>query len=462
MPSYDITDAYHKNDEMRLSFFRHVLAKCNKVKVVVLDPREPVDWVLASMRPVLKGITTVQVRDVLHASVIDGNEIVLHIKQWDASLVNSILKHCSHITNYPSIHLHVDFEEKYKFDLSEGLLDKFKGLRIVGSQKHMLVARETLHFRPKLTALTFDGITVAGETLVALSKANETCSLPCLSHLSFIKCTGVKSHLQWLFQTPWKKLKYLNLCRTEIEFLDLQALVHCSVLPHVTSLILSSVDLGTATNTDINKLFQSRFWRKISVLFLDNTTETNNNIFKEALNEFQIPNLITLGLRQIFELNSIEFEDFPLETVVLQKCLAEYPEYIDTAEILGELNLRTLDISSSSDIDCHLSTLLHYQFPVLTSLILSNCGLVSRDLRSLAQANAEGRLPELKYLDISKNHAELRYMFCDECKWNQLLTLDISKTHGGYVYEQVRPGYFTSLQEIRFSQYYRWHKGVSW
>ena len=33
----------------------------------------------------------------------------------------------------------------------------------------------------------------------------------------------------------------------------------------------------------------------------------------------------------------MDFEDFPLETVVLQKCLAEYVEYVDTTEILEKI-----------------------------------------------------------------------------------------------------------------------------
>ena len=47
-------------------------------------------WVLTSMRPVLKGITTVHVLGVLHASVVDGSEIALHIKQWGGQFGESV------------------------------------------------------------------------------------------------------------------------------------------------------------------------------------------------------------------------------------------------------------------------------------------------------------------------------------------------------------------------------------
>ena len=45
--------------------------------------------------------------------------------------------------------------------------------------------------------------------------------------------------------------------------------------------------------------------------------------------------------------------------------------------------------------------LLRHSFPSLNSLILSNCGLISQDLCSLAQASVEGRLPSLNSLILS-------------------------------------------------------------
>ena len=64
--------------------------------------------------------------------------------------------------------------------------------------------------------------------------------------------------------------------------------------------------------------------------------------------------------------------------------------------------LDTLDISHSSDISGTLSILLCHKFPMLHTLVLSDCGLSSTDLRSLAEANRKGRLPKtqsLRYLE---------------------------------------------------------------
>ena len=135
-------------------------------------------------------------------------------------------------------------------------------------------------------------------------------------------------------------------------------------------------------------------------------------------------------------------------------------QYFKAAKIFAKLNLRTLDISHSFNL--HLSILLHYQFTNLTSLILNNCGLASLDLRSLAQANIAGKLPKLEHLDISGNNCQLVSMFSKHCKWNNLLSLDIRKTSKHNAFDEVRPGFFTSLQEIRFSQYTRWPEGICW
>ena len=63
--------------------------------------------------------------------------------------------------------------------------------------------------------------------------------------------------------------------------------------------------------------------------------------------------------------------------------------------------IKCLDISKNR-IE-NLTRLLSDNLPSLSSLILSNCGLNSEDLCSLAQASVEGRLPELTHLDISSN-----------------------------------------------------------
>ena len=90
--------------------------------------------------------------------------------------------------------------------------------------------------------------------------------------------------------------------------------------------------------------------------------------------------------------------------------------------------LKKLDISDSERISGTLSILLCHSFPSLNVLILSRCGLNSDDLCSLALANGRGRLPELRYLDVSQNDQvafRLECLFPKLCTWRKLCHLNI-------------------------------------
>ena len=455
VPQLDIADAYNTNDHIRLSFFKDVLAKCSEVQFLVFAAGDPIDWVLTSMRPVLKGISTIHISEVLHLNIIERQQIVVHIKQFNESLVNCILTHCSSIIEYPSIHLHVMSKNIYQLNLSQILHANLTGLRIVSLGNTRLVAKGNLPFVPRLTALAFEGLVIEKETLKAFSKANETGSLCCLTHLSLINCTGVKSYLHFLFKSPWTCLKYINLYRTEIKFHDLQAMSNDTILPHVTSLILSADSRVTVNPQTVDKNFQSRFWKKITVLFLDNKTETSGPIYRYVLGRTHIPNLVKFGCRRNFDWSDIEFDNICLETVIV-----EWPGIV--ANRLEQVSLKTLDFSHSKYIADCLSIFQNRPFPTLRELILRNCLLKSKDLCTLAQAEVMGIFPKLKHLDISENFAELIYLFSNNCKWKNLVSLNIRRTKEPYGFEEIRPGHFTSLQEIRVSQHYMWYNRICW
>ena len=78
-------------------------------------------------------------------------------------------------------------------------------------------------------------------------------------------------------------------------------------------------------------------------------------------------------------------------------------ENIAQANVEDKLpNLCVLGISGTS-VDGCLHVLMLGTFPSLTTLVLSNCRLIARDLTSLARASVQGKLPELKHLDISRH-----------------------------------------------------------
>ena len=104
------------------------------------------------------------------------------------------------------------------------------------------------------------------------------------------------------------------------------------------------------------------------------------------------------------------------------------------------------------------SRLLCHSFPLLETLILSDCRLNTEDLKSLADGSSMGRFPAVKHLDVSynvfKSSVDLKSLFKDDCKWKMLLHLDVRASSNDwfpFMNEKVREGCLSSLQELRFS-----------
>ena len=98
--------------------------------------------------------------------------------------------------------------------------------------------------------------------------------------------------------------------------------------------------------------------------------------------------------------------------------------------------------------------MLDQTLPYLDSLILCDCGLNPRDLRSLTKASLASRLTELKHLDISENiNLDLRGLFENGCTWSQLKRLSISLVDEISDYKwlagNVQLGCLSSVEQLR-------------
>ena len=100
-------------------------------------------------------------------------------------------------------------------------------------------------------------------------------------------------------------------------------------------------------------------------------------------------------------------EGFPkLNSLIARRCwLAPKDlDWLAAANVDGKLPcLTTLDLSRNPNIHGCISNLLAHRFPNLNVLILRDCALHEDDLSNIQQANADGKLPQLKLLDISQN-----------------------------------------------------------
>ena len=124
-----------------------------------------------------------------------------------------------------------------------------------------------------------------------------------------------------------------------------------------------------------------------------------------------------------------------------------------------------MDISYGLGVSQSLASLLGYEFLSLSNLILSDCGLCCEDLQSLAQANLDNTLPCLLYLDISENVVELKWLFHNNCTWNNLRGLNVARVYYKAKYEDnlskiIPDGCLPSLEEFSFSKEYYKKLGV--
>ena len=154
---------------------------------------------------------------------------------------------------------------------------------------------------------------------------------------------------------------------------------------------------------------------------------------------------------------------FPcLNTLILSDCQLNERDFrsLATACTKGRLQeLTMLDISHNSNLSGCLNLLLGCALQSLKNLILVDCGLQTCDLKHLAMAKSEERLPELRYLDISNNaqiSGELEHLFCFGQNWSDLLTLNTEQPHAfGSDFEvllaKISSGALQSLHELTVS-----------
>ena len=124
--------------------------------------------------------------------------------------------------------------------------------------------------------------------------------------------------------------------------------------------------------------------------------------------------------------------------------------------------ISTLDISHALGISGRLFVLVSYNLPALNTLILSNCRLIAKDLKSLAKAHNENKLPSLRHLDISGNlflcHHDALSLFEYQAKWESLLTLCVQGSSPDWwacLGSKVQAGCLGSLLELKV-------KGSEW
>ena len=200
------------------------------------------------------------------------------------------------------------------------------------------------------------------------------------------------------------ELQQLNLVNTRLRAGDLRALcLACNgkkrTLPNLTSLCLSlPYDLEPQS---VSNNFFALPWPRLKSLYQFYSEAyflyEDYSLF-HAFKQNKLLNLSCLGIQyhRAVPIHPMHIMR-DIENLLVHNCVLT-DEFEDIFTTVSRLNIRSC--KGATRLSSHL---LHPGPLLLTSLVLNDCELTSQDLSSLGKAANEGRLPEMKHLDLSNN-----------------------------------------------------------
>ena len=234
-----------------------------------------------------------------------------------------------------------------------------------------------------------------------------------------------------MLKTPWPSLKKLWLHDMDKE--EYKEIMKCFKNGSQKGLLQFGVSMWRHADQQIRQYCMAKATRNGR-----NYRLMQDSSSVETLPSFCLPSVVNLTLnRFIFSIEHLSV----LENTFIQ-------------------NLRRLDVSSSHGMTGRWSLLLSQTFPLLQSLILSDCGLNAHDLVSLAKANVERKLPNLERLDLSKNcllKDNIESLFALNCQWNDLKYFDFEEELSlGFknlqvLMKKIEAGNLSALQTFKFA-----------
>ena len=305
-------------------------------------------------------------------------------------------------------------EVKESLDLSTLIQKHIKVLKISSESNDSLrlTASSEFPFCPHFTEFAAQSYHMDDSVPAAFMKAVKDGKFPNLKRIELDRCT--------LNDCEWPEVPEFC-CDFPTETI--------SDLLQMKKLLLNLTELTYKTE-NIDHLIKVLL-EKLSVLKLYDTNAYNlkclNNVLKLAF----LPNLSKLSVLETTE----EGIDIDMSA--------------DSLEILSEkltsLQITELTICRSYGFTGNMSVLFTHSLPTLNTLILTECYLNSDHVQSLAKAEAEGKFPQIKHLDISLNlNADIGDLFTHSAQWNRLTTLATSDAN----VLNVQPEFLISLEEL--------------
>ena len=304
-----------------------------------------------------------------------------------------------------------------------------------GPQATLSVSGE-FPFCPHFTHFTAKNYQICDSVPAAFMKAVKEGKFPNLRRIELICCT--MNDYEWP-EVPEFSCKLRTFTMSD--------------LSQIQKLFLKLTELTVweiRESLHLDRLFPVRL-ENLSVLHLSFHETAGLQSLDNVLKQGLLPNLSALTLEGIPIKLDLVFREFDLnhtarlETLALRLFTISAEEVEILSEKLTDIRLTELDLTHSVGFTGRLSALFTHSFPTLNTLILSHCKLNANDLQSLARANVEGKLPQLRHLDITGyDDVEVGYLFTHSTQWNQLTVLKTSDVN----ILNTKPEFLTSLEEL--------------
>ena len=442
-PILDIAEAIANKDSLKPDFFRHVFKACEHVRVLhvhALIGVSQIDGVLGLISDsLLNKLTLLSVSDrgcLPPHGISNVFTISIDCKYSDSyhEALKILLTRNNVLKRNPLVYTRVGVEGS--LDISNFMQRHMKELHLCvrvtsDDSQNTLSASGEFPFCPQLAYFTAEYFTIDDSVPAAFMKAVKDGKFPNLRRIELNDCT--------LNDCEWPEVPEFSL-QTKADTSQRQ-----KSLENLTELTVTRC----SQELYIDNLIPVRL-EKLSILRLEGVQDHNLQCLNNILKQGNCPNLSELKLQQKRAKLGTFLEEFDTNhTAKLEKlALQQFTISAEEVEILGNtlasIQLRELDMSYSSGFKGRLSALFSHSFPRLNSLILRSCKLNSEDLQSLSRASVEGKLPQLRHLDIS-GKTTISDLFSHSAEWNQLKTLTASDTD----ILNVETNFLTSLEKLQ-------------
>ena len=443
-PAISISDALLHTDRLKLKFFKYILEKCHCISALYIKSEvedkcdyEQVDGVLGLMSSnLLSKLTCLSITGKYLLPSLHRDPLAISIDPTDPETLHKyldiLLPKYNLLKRNPPIYARVECSGSH--DLSTLITKHIKHLYLSEKgyerQFPLLVSGKFPHC-PQLTHFTLAFIQIDNSVATAFLKAVQNGELPHIKRVELFRC--ILNDCEWpvVPEFSFETDKKIDLSQIK------------KLLSKVTELtVCEPPDTGLVIPVCLENLTICKFHG-----IENHDLQQINNIFKKR----RLPNLTELLISSNDNANLDTFLDEfdPHDAAKLEKLtLRGFIISAEGLEVLSEkltsIGLTELDLNWSFGLTGNLSALFTHSFPRLSTLILSTCNINANDLQSLARANVEGKLPQLRHLDIFFTDIKISDLFAHSAQWNQLKTLrtsDVSVLN-------VDPKYLTSLEKL--------------